>query len=83
MLYMDPKVINFAKFNGGIITKATGELVELTNKVVIIDHEGDKYQFRRDPGPKAGYGIGPAKNWRLAQEERREYCFPDLPTRRK
>jgi hypothetical protein len=63
-------VVGFGKFDGGVINHSEGTLSSLTEEFAIISHEGKEYKFRRAPGPKSGYGIGPARLWRLGTEAR-------------
>jgi hypothetical protein len=82
---MDPvpgDKITFTKFDGGRMVGAEGDLVELTHESVRVSHEGAVVAFRRAPGPKAGWGVGPAKSWRIGAEERRRFVHPDVPRRR-
>lgn len=69
--------IKFSKFDGGNIVSAGGDLVEVTDKYVIVKHQDVSYSFRRTPGSKSGYGIGAAKNWRLGLEERNQHVHPE------
>ena len=76
----------FSKFDGGKIASCRGTLVEVLAEFVrvrYVDDEGNKLnvRFRRAPGATSGWGVGPAKHWRLADVERRKYCHPDLPAR--
>jgi hypothetical protein len=82
---MDPAPgdkVRFAKYDGGKIVGAEGELVELTGDSAMVSHEGAVVAFRRAPGAKAGWGVGPAKAWRIGAEDRRRLCHPDVPRRR-
>lgn len=79
---MDPspgEKVSFTKFDGGRMAGAEGVLVELTKDSVVVSHEGATVSFRRAPGSKAGWGVGPAKAWRIGADERKRYCHPDVP----
>ncbi len=76
-------IIRFSKFDGGTIRQAEGLLLLVGDKTIKVRHEDQEYEFSRSPGPKAGYGLGKAKSWRLGQPDRAKYCYPDLPTKRR
>ena len=76
------EIVRFAKFDGGNIVQAEAQFVELSDKALVVSHDGELVRFNRTPGSKSGYGIGKAKTWRLSAEDRKKYCLPDLSYRR-
>lgn len=73
--------ILFSKFDGGKILTCEGELVSVKSDTVVVAFEGVEVKFRRQPGAKCGWGLGPAKAWRLGEQARREHCIPDTGRR--
>ena len=74
--------IGFTKFDNGKIAGAEGEIVEIQNEFVVLNHELKNFSFKRLPGPKSGWGVGASKNWRLNQPERAALCHVDIPRRK-
>lgn len=70
--------VAFTKFDGGIMVGCSGILESVEPQFVKVEFEGAVYSFKRQPGPKCGWGTGPAKNWRLNMNERSALCERDL-----
>lgn len=74
--------VTFASFEGGIPRGLEGSLVSVDAEFVTVAFEEKHYRFRRQPGSKSGWGVGPASKWRLGLAERSRYCIADQPRRR-
>lgn len=75
-------IVTFSKFGGKEPVRCEGELVSADGDFVKVSHEGTVYSFKRCPGSKRGWGVGPAKSWRLGEEARKAHCLPDSVRRR-
>lgn len=69
--------VPFTKFENGKIVGAVGSYETSTSQFVNLSYEGIVYSFKRQPGPKCGWGVGPSKFWRLDESARRELCEKD------
>lgn len=69
--------VTFADFGGGNPRPLEGTFVSMDTDYVTVAHEGKDYRFRRAPGPKSGWGVGPSAKWRLGLDERAKLCVPD------
>ena len=74
--------IAFSKFEGGKIIGVSGTYETSTAQLVTLLYEGKSYSFKRQPGPKCGWGVGPSKFWRLDESARRILCEKDEVRRR-
>lgn len=75
--------VEFTKFDGGTPVRAVGALSSVGPDEIVLRYADRDVRFRRAPGPRAGYGVGSAKFWRLGAEARKELCLPDLPSKRR
>lgn len=78
----EPVPVGFSKYDGGKMIAAIGTLKEIAQSFIrlkYVDEEGKEHnvRFRRTPGSKAGWGVGPSKFWRLNSEDRTKYCHAD------
>ena len=77
----------FSKYDGGKCVLSEATFDELTPDFVRVSHtdeSGSKHtcRFRRAPGAKCGWGVGPSRFWRLSDEARKRFCHRDVPTGR-
>lgn len=82
----EPVKVVFTRYDGGKMTSAHGTLTEILPshiRVAYVDADGNKsnVRFNRTPGPKAGWGVGVSRHWRISDDERKKYCHPDIPSR--
>ncbi len=83
----DPNTVTFNKYGGGKAIGGKGKFIELTSDFVVVTVASEdesstfKVKFKRNPGPKAGWGIGVSKFWRLDEPDRKKYCHRDIPSR--
>jgi hypothetical protein len=78
---LEGRSVTFSKYGGGSIVTCSGTVKSVSPQNVVLSYEGTDYSFRRAPGGKCGWGLGPAKAWRLGEAARRELCLPDSPRR--
>lgn len=72
---VEPELIGFAKFNGGIIIRSEGTLFGIGKEFIGIKLEdGSNVYFRR----KNGWGVGISKYWRLSIFEREKYVYGQM-----
>ena len=76
--------VGFSKYDGGKMVAADGLFDEATQEFVVVRYIDDGSEktckFKRAAGPKAGWGIGVSRLWRLDEPERMKYCH--APKRR-
>jgi len=80
--------VEFTRFDGGKMVQDGGVLEKVLNDFIQVtykdaDEKEHTCRFRRCPGPKSGWGVGPSRSWRLSEPERKKYCHPDVPRSRR